>query len=41
MMEKSRAFLRTLGLPGGDLHSLPSSEATFPAGRSSGSRSPR
>lgn len=32
MMDKSRAFLRTLGLPGGDLHSLPTSEATFPGG---------
>ena len=32
MMEESRAFLRTLGLPGGDLHSLPASEATFPGG---------
>ena len=32
MMDKSRAFLRTLGLPGGDLHALPTSEATFPGG---------
>ena len=40
MMDKSRAFLRTLGLPGGDLHSLPTSEATFPAERSSAWRSP-
>ena len=32
MMDKSRAFLRTLGLPGGDLHSLPGSERTFPGG---------
>lgn len=32
MMEESRAFLRTLGLPGGDLHSLPASEAAFPGG---------
>ena len=32
MMDKSRAFLRALGLPGGDLHSLPTSEATFPGG---------
>ena len=32
MMEESRAFLRRLGLPGGDLHDLPASNAAFPGG---------
>lgn len=32
MMEGSRAFLRSLGLPEGDLHSLPDSERTFSGG---------
>src|SRR5690242_3734940 len=31
-MEKTRHFLKTLGLPDGDLHSLPSSQKRFPDG---------
>lgn len=31
-MESTRQFLRTLGLPGGDLHELPSSTKRFPDG---------
>lgn len=31
-MEATRQFLRTLGLPGGDLHELPSSTKRFPDG---------
>src|SRR5436305_2086332 len=32
MMETTRHFLTTLGLPDGDLHALPSSEKRFPDG---------
>lgn len=32
MMESSRDFLRSLGLPEGDLHELPTSAGTFPNG---------
>lgn len=32
MMEQSRAFLRRLGLAGGDLNDLPASNAVFPGG---------
>ena len=31
-MERTREFLRTTGLPGGDLHELPASEKRFPDG---------
>jgi peptidase U32-like protein len=31
-MERTRAFLRSIGLPGGDLHELPTSEKRFPDG---------
>ena len=31
-MEKTRAFLESIGLPGGDVYSLPSSEKRFPDG---------
>ena len=32
MMDESRAFLRGLGLPEGDMHALPDSAAAFPGG---------
>ena len=31
-MEKTRAFLESIGLPGGDAYSLPTSEKRFPDG---------